>query len=174
MRDNGEIMARLPRGRRPSDRWRNFDNAWKLALERLLLACLQFFFPQIAALLDEARPIEFLEQELKRISRRTQQRKGAVDLLARAWLRSGQEHWLLLHLEVQSQKEPEFPERMCLYSRRIRERHGRLATSLAILADDVRDWRPNRYREEAPGTVHEFEFTMVKVLDYADQLEELQ
>ena len=56
-----------------------------------------------------------------------------------------------MHIEVQSQAQEEFPERMYIYNYRIYDRYRKPVVSLAILADDRETWRPDRYREELWG-----------------------
>jgi hypothetical protein len=62
----------------------------------------------------------------------------------KVWLNGGQQIWLLLHLDVQSQSEPEFEERMFTYSIRIFDPFRQVPISLAILCDESLSWRPNQ------------------------------
>ena len=64
-----------------------------------------------------------------------------VDKLVKVWLRNGQENWLLLHIEVQSQEEGGFPLRMFAYNYRIFDRYNRDVVSVAVLGDDRANWR---------------------------------
>jgi hypothetical protein len=51
---------------------------------------------------------------------------------------------------------------------------GQPATSLVILCDGDRNWRPKQYGYQMPGTTLNFEFSAVKLLDYGDRWAELE
>jgi len=74
----------------------------------------------------------------------------------------------MIHIEVQSDKDTDFPRRMYVYNYRIFDKQYRPVTSLAILADEVSSWRPAGYTSEQWGCKINFEFPMVKIMDYAD------
>jgi hypothetical protein len=63
---------------------------------------------------------------------------------------------------------------MHVYNHRIFDRYGREVVSLAILADDDPDWRPNRYEAARWGFRSLTEFPIVKLLDYAGKYQELE
>ena len=128
-----------------------------------------FFFPQAHAEIDWARGYEMLDKELQPIVRRSKQGRRYVDKLVKVWLKSGEEKWLLIHVEVQAWKEDDFPRRMYVYNHRIFDRYDREVISLAILADDDPDWRPSRYEYGRWGFRTGTEFPIVKLLDYATQ-----
>jgi hypothetical protein len=94
--------------------------------------------------------------------------------LVKVYLKDGRERWILIHIEVQARKEGEFPERIHIYNHRLFDRYGREVISLAILADDDPDWRPNRYESARWGFRTSTEFPVVKLLDYAPQYRELE
>ena len=82
--------------------------------------------------------------------------------------RNGQEQWVLIHVEVQSQFDPNFERRMALCHHRIADRYGREVCSLAILGDDNPNWRPRCFRLELWGCIRHFQFPIAKLLDYPD------
>jgi hypothetical protein len=92
-----------------------------------------------------------------------------VDKLVKVWLKSGEEKWLLIHIEVQAEREGDFPKRMYVYNYRIFDRYDREVISLAILADDDPNWRPGQYGYGRWGFRTSIEFPVVKLLDYASQ-----
>jgi len=152
----------------------DFDSPWKEILEAYFPQAIQFFFPETAALIDWERPYEFLNKEFQQISREAEQGKRYADQLVKVWQRSGQELWLLIHVEIQGQKEENFGKRMFTYNFRIFDRFDQPAISLAILCDTHRDWRPNGYSYNYPDTSLNFKFRSVKLLDYADNWQELE
>lgn len=63
-----------------------------------------------------------------------------ADTLVKVWLRTGAEVWVLIHVEVQGQRDPDFERRMFIYYYRIFDWYARQVISLAVLADTVRRW----------------------------------
>ena len=129
--------------------------------------CMVFFFPQAYADIDWTRGYEMLDKELQPIVRQAKRGRRYVDKLVKVWLKSGEERWLLIHVEVQSGKEGDFPKRMHVYNHRIFDRYDREVISLAILADDDLDWRPSQYEYGRWGFHTRTTFPIVKLLDYA-------
>ena len=86
----------------------------------------------------------------------------------------GEETWILIHLEIQSQSESDFSERMFIYNYRIYDRYKRSVASLAVLGDEQVNWRPNQFGYELFGTKVEFQFPIVKLLDYQQRQSELE
>jgi hypothetical protein len=81
---------------------------------------------------------------------------------------------LLLHLEIQANKEQKFEERMLTYALRIYDFFDQPACSLAILCDSNAEWRPKEHILATPGSRLTFEFTAIKLLDYREQWAELE
>jgi hypothetical protein len=152
----------------------DYDSPWKEAIDRFFERCMAFFFPHIHADIDWARGYEMLDKELQPIVRRARHGRRYVDKLVKVYLRDGQERWILLHIEVQGSKDRDFPERIHVYNHRLFDRYGREVISLAILADDDPNWRPNRYESARWGFRTTTEFPVVKLLDYAPKYRELE
>jgi len=152
----------------------DLDSPWKEVLEAYFPQAMQFFFPQTAALIDWERPYEFLDKEFNQIAREGEIGKRYADKLVKVWRIQGEELWLLLHVEIQAQSEKKFAERMFTYNFRIFDRFHQPAISLAILCDANRKWRPNRYSYSYPNTQLNFEFGIVKLLDYENRWQELE
>jgi len=96
-----------------------------------------------------------------------------ADKLFKVWRKDGAEAWLLIHIEVQGQVDPDLPRRMFIYNVRAFQLYGRTVVSLAVLCDDRPDWRPNQYIQEAWGCELSLKFPVVKLLDYAADAEGL-
>ena len=151
----------------------DFDNAWKEVLERYFAAFMAFFFPLVHREIDWSRGIEFLEKELRQAVRYGGRGKRAVDKLVKVWRKDGNEAWVLVHVEVQSQVEPEFAQRMYIYNTFLFGRHKRCVVSRAILGDTDAEWRPRIFESELWGCRAFLEFPVVKLLDYENRLDEL-
>ncbi|MEH2198930.1 DUF4351 domain-containing protein [Nostoc sp.] len=150
------------------------DSPWKEILEAYFPQAMQFFFPQTAALINWERPHEFLDKEFQQIAREAELGRRYVDKLVKVWQIQGQEIWLLIHVEIQAKSEDTFPERMFSYNLRIFDRFAKPAISLAILCDTDPTWRPNQYSYNYPDTRLNFEFGIVKLLDYQNRWTELE
>ena len=145
----------------------DFDGAWKEALETLFEPFMAFFFPDAHCDIDWARGVEMLDKELQQITPESEQGKRVVDKLVKVWRTDGQDEWVLVHIEVQSQPETEFARRMYVYNYRLFDRYNRRVASFAILGDDRPAWRPSRFGYELWGTKAGIEFATAKLLDYA-------
>jgi hypothetical protein len=112
------------------------DSPWKEVLEIYFQAFLAFFFPEAHAEIDWSRPNVLLDKELQKVSRQAAFGPRTVDQLVQVWLRGGEEAWVLIHVEVQSQHDATFAERMYVCNCRLFDRYHRRVASLAVLADD--------------------------------------
>ncbi len=143
----------------------DFDTPWKDILRDLFSAAMQRFFPAVHAGIDWARGHEFLDKELQKITRRAKTGRRHVDLLVRVYGHGGDGRWLLVHVEVQVQKDADLPARMFVYGYRIFDRYQRPCASLVILADDHADWRPDGFRTGLWGSELSMRFATTKLLD---------
>ena len=111
-----------------------------------------FFFADIHADIDWARAYQSLDKEFQQIIRRAKVGKGLADKLFKVWLRGGEERWLLIHVEVQGERETEFPRRIFDYDVAIRRLYNKTVVSLAVLCDDDPAWLPTTF-EDGTGDV---------------------
>ena len=152
----------------------NWDGPWKKIITLYFHAFMQFFFPQIHALIDWEKEIVFLDKELEQISRRTKKSVLIVDKLVKVFLNDGKEQWFIIHVEIQVQGQDEFPVRMFTYNYRAFDIHKKEVVSLAVLADDDPDWRPSSYGYSCLGLGMNFTFHTNKLLDYKADWEYLE
>ncbi|MBD2513272.1 cytosolic protein [Desmonostoc muscorum] len=151
-----------------------YDSPWKQILQLYFEDFMLFFFPQAHGEIDWTRQPEFLDKELEQVVRDAELGKRLADKLVKIYRIGGEETWILIHLEIQSQSESDFSERMFTYNYRIYDRYKRSVASLAILGDEQVNWRPNRFGYELFGTKVEFQFPIVKLLDYQQRQSELE
>jgi hypothetical protein len=137
------------RRHRPQQRDDDFDGPWKHALERLFEPFLGLLFPDVHAEVDWSHPPEFLDKELQKL--RPRGRRKGVDKLVRVRRRSGGAARILVHVEVQAQRQKGFARRMFVYHYRLFDREEQPVVSLAVLADDSPSWRPDGYTHELCG-----------------------
>ena len=113
-----------------------YDSPWKEAISLYFQPFMEFFFPHVHEGIDWERGYEFLDKEFQQIVPQGETGRTTTDKLVKVWLKNGQETWLLIHIEVQSQAEIDFPRRMYVYNYRIYDLYSQHALSLAVLADD--------------------------------------
>ncbi len=152
----------------------DYDSPWKDILDQFFEDFMEFYFAAAAAQIDWARGYEFLDKELQKITADAAIGRRTVDKLIKVWLKNGSELWVLIHVEVQGQRETDFTLRVYVYHYRIFDRYHAPVATFVILADEDENWRPSEYREELLGTKVTFEFPAVKLLDYRARREELE
>jgi len=157
-----------------SQRRADYDNPWQEVLERYFRECLALFLPQAHAEIDWSQAPVFLDKELRQVTPDAELGLRRVDKLARVWRQDGAEAWVLIHVEVQSQEDTTFAERMYVYNYRLYDRYRRRVVSLAVLGDERANWRPARFGYELWGCEVGLRFPTVKLLDYRARWTELE
>jgi hypothetical protein len=151
-----------------------YDSPWKEIIEDFFPSFLEFFFQETYSVIDWTKPYEFLDTELQQLEPDAEIGKRLVDKVAKVYLLDGEEAWVLTHVEIQSQYDKGFTERMYTYNYRLFDRHKKRVISLAVLADENQNWRPNSYKYSLGGCRVCFEFPVVKLLDYETQWQTLE
>jgi hypothetical protein len=103
----------------------DYDSSWEEALALYFQPFLALFFPAAHAEIDWSRGCQSLDQELRQIVREAALGGRRVDHLVKVWLNSGQEQWVLVHVEVQTSRDPGFARRMYTYNYRLFDRYNR-------------------------------------------------
>ncbi len=145
----------------------NFDSPWKEAISSCLPEFIAFHFPDVHAQVDWTQPVNFLEQELLSVAHDNSPQSSFVDKLVSVKLLDGQREWVMIHIEIQCQQQAAFAERMFLYHARLYERHRQPIASLALLADDRPDWRPESFDYQILGCKLALHFPVSKLLDWS-------
>jgi hypothetical protein len=151
-----------------------YDSPWQEAIDVYFEPFVKFCYPKIHAQIDWSRGYEFLDKELHKIEPEAEEGRRVVDKLVRVWRMDGKEEWVLVHIEVQSQEEARFARRMYVYNYRLTDKYNRAVVSLAVLGDDRPTWRPSSYRRALWGCSVDFQFPVVKLLDWVGREEELE
>lgn len=97
-----------------------------------------------------------------------------MDKLVKVYLRDGSEKWLLIHIEVQGYRDPDFPKRVYKCNYRIADRFDEEVISIALLTDDDPNFGAHVYEVSRWDFQLYFKFPLVKLLDYRDKWEELE
>ncbi len=122
-------------------------------------------FPTLADLIDWSVPPRFLETELQEIVRDSESGPMRVDKLVEVARRDGGTDILLVHMEIQAQRDDELPRLMFQYFCRIFDRFGRPPVSLAVLADPNPRWRPRDFNTSFAGCALRFQYATCKLTD---------
>ena len=98
------------------------------------------------------------DKELQQIAPESESGLRVVDKLAEVKMLDGDIQWLLIHVEVQSQKIETFAKRMFMCFYRIQDKYNKPLVSVAILGDENPGWRPESYSPRVYGCNIEFSF----------------
>ena len=115
-----------------------------------------------------------MDQELSQFLEDAKLAHRLVDKLVKVWLKTGEEIWVLVHIEIQSQWEKEFALRMFLYNTLIFHRFKQPVATLVILGDNSPGWKPDNFCYTIFGNTMSFKFASVKLLDYRSRWAELE
>ncbi|MCX6913785.1 MAG: hypothetical protein NT167_12165 [Verrucomicrobia bacterium] len=151
----------------------DYDSPWKDILENYFQPALELCFPQIARQINWSKGAQLLSKEFQKIVRRSELGRRNVDVLVQVCSVAGAEQWVLLHVEVQAQRDPDFPRRMFDYHSRICQRYQRPVASLAILADAQPRWKPTQFEQALWGCESHFRFPVCKLSDLTKNEAEL-
>jgi hypothetical protein len=145
----------------------DYDSPWKEALDAYFEPFVALLFPQVHRQIDWSRGYESLDKEFQQVVREAEIGRRYVDKLVKVWTTEGVECWVLIHVEVQTTRDAEFPGRMYVYNYRVFDRYNRPVASLGVLADDDPDWRPTDFHSNLFGCETGIRFPAVKLLDFA-------
>ncbi len=145
-----------------------FDVPWKEIVEGYFADFIAFFLPEAHHDIDWARGYAFLDTELARITRASVIGDRRMDKLVKVWRRGGNECWVLIHIEIQGDRKSEFATGMYVYHYRAFDLYRKPVVGLAILADESTQWRPTEYHYELWGTRQSYQFTAIKLMDFAE------
>ena len=152
----------------------NYDESWKEALDQYFDSFLAFFFPGAYNAIDWTKTPESLDKELQEITASSTTQTYIADKLYKVWLLDKQLAWILIHIEVQSQYDTDFQQRMYIYNYRAFDLYRQFVVGLAILGDTDNNWRPNSYQDQMLDCELRFQFPIAKLLDYESVWDELE
>ncbi|MBI4854474.1 MAG: hypothetical protein HY819_21965 [Acidobacteria bacterium] len=150
------------------------DSVWKELLEKYLKEFMEYFFPYAHSQIDWEKGYTFLDKELQKVVRTAVGKRRYVDKLVKIWLKSGEETWVLLHIEIQNQWEEDFSERIYIYQYRIFDRYKKKVATFVIFTDENPNWRPDKFEYNLLGTQQLCKYKTVKLLDYKNSWKELE
>ena len=107
-----------PSGSAPTPRV-DYDSPWKEVSGRFFPELVDFFAPDLHAVIDWLAGYELLEQELREMLRDAETGPRRVDKVVKVRTLAGQPLYLVLHVEIQVSREAAFPQRMFVYYYRL-------------------------------------------------------
>lgn len=141
------------------------DSPWKEALEHWFPEFMALLFPEIHGEIDWSKGHQFLDKELQKTVRDAELGRRYADKLVKVTTLANRETWVLIHVEVQGQRETDFDQRMYVYNYRLYDRYQVDVVSLAVLADDAPGFQAGDFRRGLWGCEVHFRFPSVKLLD---------
>ena len=151
----------------------DYDSPWKEGMEIYFKELMEFFFPAIASEIDWNKGYQFLDKEFQSIVRDAEIGRRYADKLVSVWSLPGEKFHVMIHIEIQSDRDIDFPRRMYIYNYRIFDKRYLPVTSLAILTDENASWKPDSFGYEQWGCKINFQFPMIKLIDYKDKISNL-
>jgi hypothetical protein len=145
----------------------DYDSPWKEALDAYFEPFVALLFPKTHRQIDWSRGRESLDKDFQQVVREAEVGRRYVDKLVKVWDTGGVESWVLVHVEVQTTRDEDFPRRMYIYNYRIFDRYNRPVASLAVLADDDPQWRPRDFHYSLFDCEAGISFPPAKLLDFA-------
>ncbi len=145
------------------------DALWKQVVENLIEDFMAFFFPDLYPQIDFQKGVDFLDQELLKLFPESESKKRYVDKLIKFHLKNGKEEWILIHVEIQGYTDDNFPKRMFVYWYRIFDKFDKKITALAILTDNNKSFKPDRFKYEFFKTKLTYIFRLFKVINQKEK-----
>ena len=141
------------------------DQLWKGVIEEMFEDFVAFFMPTLSTQIDFTKEISFLDKELEQIYSENDDKLRLVDKLVKVFMKNGEEHWILIHIEIQGYFDRNFPKRMYIYFVRLKEKYDKPISAIAIFSDDVKSYKPDTFEEKFYGTEIRYKYLTYKILD---------
>ncbi|WP_397568844.1 DUF4351 domain-containing protein [Schlesneria sp. T3-172] len=143
----------------------DYDGAWKELLRSHLRDSVENCFPALAELVDWSFEPQWLDKEISQIVGQSGQKNSEVDVLFKVRLKTGDEQWILCHLEIQTSYEADFAFRLDLYHSGLKWMFRQEILTLVILADLRKSWMPREHRFEMGGFLSHRQFPVCKIVE---------
>jgi hypothetical protein len=143
------------------------DALWKGIIENFWHDFILFFFPELTDEIDFERGFEFMDTELQKLLPDNPGSRRHADKLVKVWLKTGEEFWFLIHVEIQGYQDKLIGRRTyeCYY--RIKDRFGAKVACLVVYTDWNRKYHLKQYREDFLDTSLTFKFKTYVLRDHS-------
>lgn len=143
------------------------DRLWKAILEEFFYEFLDYHYPDFAKKVDVKKGFEFLDKDLPKIIPEAAEIHRKADKVVKVYLKDGTEQWIIIHIEVQGYKDPDFAKRMFIYYYRLWEKFGKPIASLVIYSDNNAQNRVQKYEVACLNTSLVYNFDTYVIADYS-------
>ena len=150
------------------------DLPWKYILNLYFKSFMELCWKDRAKEINWGKKPKFLDKELIKITKDAAIGNRVVDKLIEVELINGNRCCILIHLEIQATQNPDFNKRMFVYRYRLRDVYDQPIASIALLLDDDPYWRPCSYSESLWDSEIIMRFPIIKLIDYNEQVQELE
>jgi len=153
-----------------TDETRFDDILWKGILSDLFFEFLELCHPELYEKVDTARPVVFFDKEFPRLYPASKGKKRHADIIAKVYLKTGDQLAIIVHVEAQGYPDETFAYRMDVYNYRAHDRHQLDVESIALLTDNDPDFRPSEYRRKVVATERVLKFLTIKLMDFSPEM----
>ncbi|MEK5040697.1 Rpn family recombination-promoting nuclease/putative transposase [Sporosarcina sp. FSL K6-3457] len=149
------------------------DGLWKTVIGELFEDFLLYFAPDLHAQVDFSKKADFIQQELFQQIIKDKKGRKIADQLVKVHLRDGEEKWVLVHIEIQSDNEPDFAKRMFQYFYRIFDKYDKEIVALAIMTSPHKSEYSTEFHYNYFGTKLNYAYNIYKTIDHSyEELEQ--
>ena len=146
------------------------DTLWKGILEDFVEEFIQFFFPDLIAAIDWAKPMIALDKELQQLSVENKSKKRLADKLFKVFLQDGTEQWILIHVEAQGYHDEDLPKRMFQTFYRLQDRYQKPIVSLIIYTNKNKSQHHQSYHYQRYGMELIYKFHTFSLVDHTPEM----
>src|SRR5690625_412324 len=151
---------------------RDYDGLWKRIIADLFEEFILFFASDLYEEIDFNQEPDFLQQELFKEIIQGKKGSNVADQIVKVSLKSGEDKWILIHIEVQGEDSIDFSDRMFRYFYRIYDKHNKKVYAIALMTDDKESGYPSYFHYDFFGTIVDYKYNMYKFHEHA--IEELE
>ncbi|MBE9460836.1 hypothetical protein ACFP1I_20140 [Dyadobacter subterraneus] len=147
------------------------DILLKSAFEEAFPDLLRFFFEDADNIFNMDRGFEFMDKELSELFPELEKQGGSrfVDMLVKTFLGSGEEEWILIHIEIESVSGRNFAKRMFQYYYRILDRFEVEIVALAVFTGKKNQNQPAFYQKNFLGTKITYEYNAYGIQQHSEK-----
>jgi len=142
------------------------DELWKGIIEVYFEPFMHFFFGKNCKEIDFTKGCEFLDNELQKIYPASQTKNRRADKLLKFWKKSGEEDFILVHVEVQGYEDKAMAERVFNTYYRIYDRYQKPPAVLIIYTNNNPNYHPKTFHLNTLGTKMNFDFKTFKLSEH--------
>jgi predicted transposase/invertase (TIGR01784 family) len=154
------VVREKPEGYQAKKQIPDYDGLWKKLIEDLFNEFTAFFAPNLHQTIDFTKQPEFLNREFYKKIIKEKEGKVIADQIVKVFLETGEEKWILIHVEVQGVPKEDFSKRMFRYFYRIYDYFDREVYAIALITDQQTLKHANGFHYSFYGTKVDYEYNV--------------